>query len=90
VLNDQHGREIDVHTFILDAHGSVKKESCTRRDRSAAQERLKAVRCVATDWMVKFHCGHRPKEKDYKDVSGLCEKFGLSLPDEYLRFTKSS
>jgi hypothetical protein len=40
--------------------------------------------------MVKFHCGYRPKEKDYKDVSALCENFGLSLPDEYLQFTKSS
>jgi lincosamide nucleotidyltransferase A/C/D/E len=47
VLSDQHGREIDVHTFILDVHGNVEKGFRTRRDRSGAHERLKVAPCGA-------------------------------------------
>jgi hypothetical protein len=40
--------------------------------------------------MVKFHSGYELKEKDFTDVSALCEKFGLELPQEYVSFQKSS
>jgi hypothetical protein len=40
--------------------------------------------------MVKFHSGYELKEKDFRDVSALCEKFGLELPQEYVSFKKSS
>jgi lincosamide nucleotidyltransferase A/C/D/E len=49
-----------------------------------------AVRCVSADWMVKFHSGYELKVKDFRDVSALCEKFGLELPQEYVQFKKSS
>jgi hypothetical protein len=37
--------------------------------------------------MVKFHSGYELTEKDYQDVSAICEKYGMDLPDEYSRFT---
>lgn len=30
------------------------------------------VRCVSAHWMVKFHSDYEMKEKDFRDVSGLC------------------
>jgi hypothetical protein len=38
--------------------------------------------------MVKFHSGYELKDKDFKDVSALCQKFGIELPQEYTKFTK--
>jgi hypothetical protein len=38
--------------------------------------------------MIKFHNGYTLTEKDYKDVSALCEKYGIELPHEYLQFTE--
>jgi hypothetical protein len=32
--------------------------------------------------MVKFHSGYELKKKDFQDVSALCEKFGIELPQE--------
>jgi hypothetical protein len=43
----------------------------------------------APEWMVKFHSGYPLKEKDFRDVSALCKKFGIDLPAEYERFNKS-
>lgn len=40
-----------------------------------------AVSCISAQWMVKFHSGYELTEKDYQDVSALCEKYGLALPD---------
>jgi lincosamide nucleotidyltransferase A/C/D/E len=38
--------------------------------------------------MVKFHAGYELDENDYHDVSVLCVRFGIALPDEYKRFTQ--
>ena len=44
------------------------------------------VRCISPVWTIKFHSGYELKEKDYQDVSALCEKFKIPLPVEYERF----
>jgi lincosamide nucleotidyltransferase A/C/D/E len=44
------------------------------------------VRCISPEWMVKFHSGYELTEKDYQDVSALCEQYAIKLPQEYLRF----
>jgi lincosamide nucleotidyltransferase A/C/D/E len=38
--------------------------------------------------MVKFHSGYELDGNDYRDVSALCERFGVALPAEYERFTQ--
>lgn len=45
-----------------------------------------AVRCISPEWMVKFHSGYDLKDKDFRDVSALCKKFGIELPAEYEAF----
>ena len=44
------------------------------------------VRCISSEWAIKFHSGYELIEKDYKDVSALCERFGIELPAHYERF----
>jgi len=38
--------------------------------------------------MVKFHSAYELKEKDFKDVSALCKKFGIEIPEDYNRFKR--
>jgi hypothetical protein len=35
--------------------------------------------------MAKDHIGFKSREKDFQDVSALCEKFGIAVPEEYRR-----
>jgi lincosamide nucleotidyltransferase A/C/D/E len=46
------------------------------------------VKCISPEWMVKFHAGYELDGNDYRDVSALCERFGIALPAEYERFTQ--
>jgi hypothetical protein len=39
--------------------------------------------------MVKFHSGYELRDKDFKDVSALCDRFGIDYPDEYRHLKKS-
>lgn len=95
VLGDSKGREIDVHVIVIDdkgngIYGPVEKgemypaASLTGTGIIGDQN----VSCVSPEWMVKFHSGYELKEKDFKDVSALCEKFGIKLPEEYAKFKK--
>jgi lincosamide nucleotidyltransferase A/C/D/E len=38
--------------------------------------------------MVKFHSGYGLEEKDFWDVSALCQKFGIELPEAFAKFRK--
>ena len=46
------------------------------------------MKCISAEWAVKFHLGYEFDENDYRDVSALCERFGIALPVEYERFTR--
>jgi lincosamide nucleotidyltransferase A/C/D/E len=48
----------------------------------------KQVRCISPGWTIKFHSGY--ELKDFKDVTALCEKFGVELPEEYKKFTDTN
>jgi lincosamide nucleotidyltransferase A/C/D/E len=89
VYGDSYGREIDLHLFeragdtltyaldevypatLLDGYGMIGSRS---------------VRCVAPEWEVRFHTGYDVEEKDWHDVSALCSRFGIPVPEEYARF----
>jgi len=92
VLGNRHGHKIDVHAFILDAQGNVEKGIKYPSGSLTGTGKIEGhpVRCISADYMVKFHCGYQVKEKDFRDVSALCEKFALDLPEEYVRFKKST
>lgn len=95
VLGDDQGRLVDLHVIVFDEekngiYGPAEQgemypaESLTGRGVIGNQK----VRCISAEYMVQFHTGYELKESDYQDVSALCEKFGIDLPDEYEGFVK--
>ncbi len=88
VFRDKNGREIDYHAFITNEEGKViggiayPDESLTGIGNINGVE----VRCISPEYVVKFHSGYELKGKDYKDVSAVCQKFGIDLPEEYKKF----
>jgi len=85
VLADSKGHEIDVHSFNLDEGGLI-VEKDEYPDGSLDGFGVIGgyrVRCVAPKYLIQFHTRHQPKEKDFKDVFALCEKFGIEIPEEY-------
>ncbi len=97
VLGDENGREIDSHVIVFDdtgngLYGPTEKgemypaPSLTGTGTISGQR----VRCISPEWMVKFHSGYELKEKDFRDVSALCRKFGIELPETIVQFKKSS
>ena len=95
VLGDVQGREVDVHVIVFDAlgnglYGPVEQGMMYPAASLAGTGTIdrQVVRCISPEWMVKFHSGYALTEKDFSDVSALCQKFGIALPDEYARFRK--
>ena len=84
VMGDDQGHEIDFHSYTFDAHGKLvfgveyPFDSLT----GAGSIQGYPVKCISAEWMVKFHSGYELDEYDYRDVSALCERFGLALPAE--------
>ena len=90
VLGDEAEHLVDVHAIVFDEEGNglygppekgimYPAESLTGQGVIASHE----VRCISAEWLVKFHTGYELRDSDYRDVSALCEKFGLELPAEY-------
>jgi lincosamide nucleotidyltransferase A/C/D/E len=96
VLGDDKDHEIDVHVIVFDdkgngLYGPVEKGimyPAASLTGSGAIDRH-TVKCISPEWMVKFHSGYELKDKDFKDVSALCKKFGIELPEEFAHFKKS-
>ena len=91
VLRDRNGREVDVHSFTFDDEGNVVEGIPYPADSLTGTGTIEGhtVRCISPEWIVKFHSGYTLEEKDFKDVSAVCEKFGIELPEEYFHFKKS-
>ncbi|MBZ5621501.1 MAG: aminoglycoside nucleotidyltransferase [Acidobacteriia bacterium] len=95
VLADNSGREIDVHVIVLDGTGNGIYGLAENGEMYPAASLVGVgaiggcpVRCISPEWMVRFHSGYELKEKDYQDVSALCERFGIDLPKEYLKWVR--
>jgi lincosamide nucleotidyltransferase A/C/D/E len=90
VMGDEHGHEVDFHSYTFDSQGTLvfgveyPRESLT----GTGSIQGYPVRCISAEWMVKFHAGYELDEDDYHDVSALCERFGIALPAEYERFAQ--
>ncbi len=90
VLGDGEGRLVDVHVVTLDAQrnglygplevgimypaGSLTGTGVLGR---------RVVRCISVEHLIAFHTGYAFDENDVKDVSALCERFGIPLPEDY-------
>jgi lincosamide nucleotidyltransferase A/C/D/E len=95
VLADANGREIDVHVIVLDVQGNGIYGPPEKGEMYPAASLMgmgtiegHTVRCISAEWAVKFHSGYELEDKDFRDVSALCKKFGIALPKIYERFQK--
>jgi len=82
VMADEQGREIDLHSFVLDANGHV-AEGIRYPDGSltgAGTINGHQVRCIAPEHMVAFRTGYALRERDVRDVAALRAKFRLAPP----------
>jgi lincosamide nucleotidyltransferase A/C/D/E len=93
VLGDDKGHEIDFHVITIDAQGNGiygPKENGSMYPASAltgiGRISGQGVRCISAEDLVKFHSGYQLDETDYRDVSALCEKFGIEMPKEFDNF----
>jgi lincosamide nucleotidyltransferase A/C/D/E len=93
VLGDESGREIDIHVIVLDdlgngVYGPPEKGEMYPAASLTGAGKIdgRTVRCISPEWAVKFHSGYQLKEKDFRDVSALCRKFGIDLPAAYEQF----
>lgn len=88
VLADRSGHMVDVHSYTFDAEGNTifgcpyPVDALTGKGTIAGHE----VDCIAPKQLVEFHTGYELDLNDYRDVSAICEAFGLELPPEYNRF----
>jgi len=90
VLGDAQGHEVDVHVIVLDGSGNGIYGPAHNGQMYPAASLTgigsiegKQVRCVSAEWAIRFHRGYQLKDKDLRDVSALCERFGIERPDEY-------
>src|SRR5262245_38538819 len=81
------GREVDVHAVVFDGKGNglygpaekgVMYPAGSLRGTGLIGGEI--VRCIAPEWIIRFHSGYVLKEKDIRDVTALCEKFDIDNP----------
>jgi lincosamide nucleotidyltransferase A/C/D/E len=92
VLGDDQGRQIDIHVVSFDAVGNGTygpvENGVTYPAGSLTGRGIidgYAVNCTSPNQLVKFHTGYKLREKDFKDVLALCDRFGIERPKEYQR-----
>ncbi len=92
VLGDKKGHEIDFHVIVIDnagngIYGPPEKGEMYPAGALVGLGRIKKhpVKCIAPEYMVKFHTGYKPRESDYQGIDALCKKYGIALPEEYVR-----
>jgi lincosamide nucleotidyltransferase A/C/D/E len=92
-LHGQPEHEIDVHVIVFDAQGNGVYGPVSNGQMYPAASLTgtgsiagTAVRCISQEWMIQFHSGYTLADKDFRDVSVLCEKFGIPLSEEYGKF----
>lgn len=87
VLANAQGHEVDVHSYTLDEAGNNVHGAAYRAEHLTGQGSINGypMRCIAPEWLVKFHSGYPLDENDLQDVQGLCDRFDIPLPDEYVK-----
>ena len=93
VLGNDSGRQIDFHVVVLDDHGRGIYGPPENNEHYPAEAltgkgtvKGRAMDCITPEWLVRFHTGYPVDETDWADVSALCERFGIPVPDEYAHF----
>jgi lincosamide nucleotidyltransferase A/C/D/E len=97
VLEDVTGRSVDAHVVVFDddgngiygpaENGDVYPVGCLI---GAGTISGHIVRCVTATQLVIFHTGYPLRPQDVHDVTALCSRFDIPLPDEYRPLTPPS
>jgi lincosamide nucleotidyltransferase A/C/D/E len=95
VLADDYGHEVDVHVIqrLLTGGWSHGPEGGPP-EQLIAEDALKGtgqicghqVRCPTPETLVRWRTGYVPADRDWSDVSALCRRFGIDIPDDYRTF----
>ncbi len=88
-LGNAAGAEVDIHGIVIHEHGGWKHADPVELDVYPA-ESLNGqgiiagtpVNTLAPKYIILFHSGYELQQKDYHDISALCAKFNLPLPEE--------
>jgi lincosamide nucleotidyltransferase A/C/D/E len=93
VLGDDAGHQVDFHVIVLDedgrgAYGPPENGECYPAEALTGTGSVdgRAVACITPQWLVSFHTGYEVDATDWAEVSALCERFAIPVPDEYLPF----
>jgi lincosamide nucleotidyltransferase A/C/D/E len=97
VLGDDAGHEVDFHVIAIDDSGRGRYGPPGAADASYEPEALawtgeidgRPVACMPPAWLVRWHTGYPLDADDLADVTALCERFAIPLPDEYVRLRTS-
>lgn len=85
VVADENGHQIDVHSYDFDADGNniwgipYPRESLTGNGVIDNEP----VRCIALDYVLRFHAHYEPDDEDRADMAALCTTFGVEPPPNY-------
>ncbi len=88
VLCDDFGHIIDVHSYVFDENGNNVFGVPYEKHHLVGSGMINsyAINCVTPNALVEFHTGYDVDEGDYKDVKALCDKFNITMPDDYKKF----
>lgn len=95
VLTDSRGHQVDVHVIErLPAGGWAHGPEGGPPEQLIAAHALdgegqiggRRVRCPTPETIVQWHTGYAPADRDWSDVSALCRRFGIDIPDDYATF----
>lgn len=85
VLSDTEGRQIDIHTFELDADGHNTYGVAYEAAHFGGQGTIagQRVNCINPETLVSFHAGYELDDDDHHDVMLLCEKLNIPVSEEH-------
>ncbi|ATL68956.1 nucleotidyltransferase domain-containing protein [Nocardia terpenica] len=90
VLHDGRSLRVDLHLYEELPGGLIHYGSVLNGDRFAnscldGTGRIlgNVVRCETSDWALQCHLEYPPRATDFHDVTQLCAKFGLPVPEPY-------
>jgi len=93
VLGDSLGHEVDLHVVAFDERGDgvlgAPEDGLRYPAGSLTGTGMvggRVVACVTAEWQVRFRSGYEPDADDWADVSALCERFAIPVPEAYRRF----
>lgn len=89
VLGDDNGHEVDVHSYTFDDQGNNIFGVAYKPEHLTGTGTINGyfVKCIPAPVMVEFHSGYELDKNDYHDVKALCERFNITLPSEYEKFS---